>query len=109
MQIAIIEPDGTLRYDELPENDHEQLSTIQGHVGGDIQIVPVNFVGCSVFVNEYGIDLDLERNYPAELALDWPSTLLGPVVVTGGLHDEKDVGLSAAQREAIKHALGVPH
>ncbi len=109
MQIAIIEPDGTLNYDELPEDDHEQLRMLQRHVGGDIQIVPVDFVGCSVFANEYGIDMDLERNYPAELALDWPATLLGPVVVTGGVRDASEIGLTPVQREALKHALGVPH
>lgn len=109
MHIAIIRPDGTLNCDELPEDDHGQQTTIQRHVGGNMQIVPVDFLGCSAFVNECGVDLDLDRNYPAELALDWPAALLGPVVVTGDLHHEKDAGLSAAQREAIKHALGVPH
>lgn len=105
MLIAIIRPDGTLAYDDAPDDDHGQLRAFQDIVGGDIQLAPIEFHGCDAFVNEEGIDLGLARNRTAEHALDWPAALLGPVIVTGGLYGETDVDLTNEQRQALDQAM----
>lgn len=104
MQIAVMYPDNTLVYEALAETDHEQLAQFQRIVGGNIQVVPIEFNGCDAFVNEDGIELGLSRNSAAEEALRWPAALLGPVIVTGGLRGEVDTGLNEHQHEALADA-----
>ena len=105
MQIAIISPDGQLTYQQLPENDHDQLDQFQSIVEGDIQLVPVDFDGCDAFVNEDGMALHLPRNRTAEAVLSWPAALLGPVIITGGVRNEVDVGLTDTQRAMLTAAM----
>lgn len=106
--IAIIHPDGQLTYQQLPENDHDQLEQFQSIVEGDIQLVRVEFHGCDAFVNEDGIAQHLPRNRAAERVLGWPGPLLGPVIVTGGMRNAVDVGLSPVQQAVLTSALGLP-
>lgn len=107
MHIAIIHPDGQLTYQQLPENDHDQLDQFQSIVEGDIQLVPIEFHGCDAFVNEDGIAQHLPRNRAAEAVLGWPGALLGPVIVTGGVRNDVDVGLTDTQRTVLTSALGL--
>ncbi len=108
MQIAIIYPDSTLVYEHLAEDDHEQLQQFQRIVGGNIQVVPIEFDGCDAFVNEDGIAVGLPRNPTAEEALHWQDALLGPVIITGGLRGESDTGLSEHQHGLLARTLE-PH
>ncbi len=105
MQIAIIYPDNTVVYEHLAEDDHEQLQQFQRLVGGNIQVVPIEFDGCDAFVNEDGIELGLLRNHAAENALQWQAALLGPVIITGGLRGDGDTGLTEHQHDTLSSAL----
>lgn len=104
MRFLTINTDGTVTHDDPSAED--ELETVQTRVGGYIQILPVQFHGCGIFLNEEGQMLDLDRNRLAEAVFNWPDMLLGNAVITGGTDEDLDtVGLSDQQLERIHEAL----
>lgn len=103
--IVIIQPDGTVAYDELPGTHPADLDTLQRHLGGDPQLVPIEFHHCNAFAHRDGVDLELARNTVAEHVLGWPDPLHGNIVITGGQVEHQEVGLHETQWRALHAAM----
>lgn len=106
MRFLIITTDGNAVQHDLADDRGELLEALQRYVGGYIQLLPVRFHNCGIFLNEDGQALDLAPNPLAATVFGWPGELLGNVVVTGGVDANLDTaGLSQEQLDQLHTVL----
>lgn len=103
MKFLILHTNGTASCDEFTRSN--KLAQFQYHVGGYIQLLPLDDPEFTVFVNEDGRGM-LPRNRIAESLFGWPDVLHGDVVVAGGVGTEGDtMGITNEQLRRLRIAL----
>lgn len=103
MKLLILHANGAASCDEFTRGN--ELAQFQYHVGGYIQLLPIDDAEFTVFVNEDGRGL-LPRNRIAESLFGWPDVLHGDVVVAGGVDTEGDTtGITEEQLRRLRIAL----
>ena len=88
--VTIIQPDGTTTVDERDPSDNPSLKELQQAVGGYIEAVDAMLTdGTVAYANEEGLLLGLKPNPKGTEEVNWPYTIVGPVVILRGFEEEE--------------------